>query len=42
MRDMLIGNGYSVKYAEHPEGHNWAHWRAYIDDILTFFFSTNK
>jgi enterochelin esterase family protein len=37
MKEILLAKGYPLCYAEHPEAHNWAHWRAYIDDILTCF-----
>lgn len=42
MRDVLRRKGYDVKYAEHPEGHNWVNWRARLDDILIHFWGTRK
>jgi enterochelin esterase family protein len=39
MRDVLLEKGYALRYAEHPEGHNWANWRARIADILTTFWA---
>jgi enterochelin esterase-like enzyme len=38
MRDLLLKEGFSVRYAESPEGHNWANWRARIPGILTTFW----
>lgn len=40
MRGVLSRNGNRVRYAEYPEGHNWANWRARLDDILDFFWGT--
>jgi len=38
MRDALLCRGYTLRYGEYPEGHNWVNWRARIDDILEFFY----
>lgn len=40
MKGVLDQKGYQVKYAEHPEGHNWVNWRARLDDILEYFWGT--
>ena len=42
MRDLLEAKGYEVKYAEHPEGHNWVNWRARLSDILTYFWGGKR
>jgi enterochelin esterase-like enzyme len=39
MRTVLLEKGYTLHYAEYPEGHNWANWRARIADILTTFWA---
>ncbi len=39
MRDVLLEKGYALRYAEYPEGHNWANWRARIADILITFWA---
>lgn len=38
MARVMREKGYVVRYEEHPEGHNWANWRARISNILTYFF----
>lgn len=38
IKDYLISENYEITWAENPEGHNWGHWRATIDEILTTFF----
>ncbi|MBC8376697.1 MAG: T9SS type A sorting domain-containing protein [FCB group bacterium] len=38
LRDILLGKGYTFKWAEYPEGHNWGFWRATVDDILKYFY----
>ncbi len=38
MRAALQQKGYVYSYAEYPEGHNWANWRARIATFLTFFW----
>jgi len=40
MRDTVRAKGYRLHYEEHPEGHNWANWRARIGAFLTFFSET--
>ncbi len=42
MRKVLLEKGYALHYAEYPEGHNWANWRAHIADILTTFWSRTE
>lgn len=36
--DALRDKGYTVSYAEYPEGHQWGFWRAHIGDALQFFY----
>jgi len=38
MKSILEEKGYPLVYSEYPEGHNWANWRARIDDILMYFW----
>ncbi len=38
MRAILQEKGYELSYAEYPEGHNWANWRARLASLLTFFW----
>jgi enterochelin esterase family protein len=38
MKNLLESKGYEVMYGEYPEGHNWANWRARLDEILTYFW----
>jgi len=42
MRDVLHEKGYICHYAEYPEGHNWANWRARIANILTTFWGRTE
>ena len=42
MKKVLEEKGYEFSYAEYPEGHNWGHWRAHIEDILVYFFGTQR
>ena len=39
---LLTERGFSVEYAEYPEGHNWKNWRSRIPRILTKFFGSTK
>lgn len=38
MKSVMERKGYAVHYEEHPEGHNWANWRARISRILEYFW----
>jgi enterochelin esterase family protein len=38
LRDTLERRGTKVLYIEVPDGHSWGHWRATVDDALTFLF----
>lgn len=38
MRDIMKEKRYDLVYAEHPEGHNWANWRAHVANILKTFW----
>jgi enterochelin esterase family protein len=40
MKETLEARGYPVHYEEHPEGHNWANWRARISHILEYFWTS--
>ena len=40
MKELLETEGYSLAYAEYPEGHNWVNWRARVSHILTYFWGT--
>lgn len=40
--DVLRDKGYTVSYAEYPEGHQWGLWRAHIGDALQFFCGQQK
>jgi enterochelin esterase family protein len=42
MRDVLHERGYEFLYAEHPDSHSWANWRAHIDDILIYFYGIHR
>ena len=42
MRDVMRRRGYDVAYREQPEAHNWANWRARLDDILCHFWGTGR
>ncbi|MGE5353835.1 MAG: alpha/beta hydrolase-fold protein [Acidobacteriota bacterium] len=37
-KDSLLQKGYTLKWAEYPEGHSWGLWRATLDDMLKYFF----
>lgn len=39
-RTLLKGKGYSLKYIEVSEGHNWDNWKPLIDDVLLYFYRT--
>ncbi|MBI5474129.1 MAG: prolyl oligopeptidase family serine peptidase [Ignavibacteriae bacterium] len=39
MKIVLERKEYAVKYEEHPEGHNWANWRARLANLLEYFWS---
>jgi len=41
MRTAMERKGYTLAYAEYPEGHNWVNWRSRIDVILTTFWPLN-
>ncbi|HUI65736.1 MAG TPA: alpha/beta hydrolase-fold protein, partial [Bacteroidota bacterium] len=38
MRDIMKKKGYDIVYAEYPEAHNWANWRARVGIILKAFW----
>lgn len=38
LRDMLLNQGYQVKWKEWHEGHTIGHYRAHLDEALEFFF----
>ena len=38
MRDALVRAGFTVRYIEVPEGHNWKNWSGHLSDILTTFW----
>jgi enterochelin esterase-like enzyme len=42
MHSVLKKKGYTTRYEEHPEGHNWVNWRARISHILEFFWGERK
>ena len=37
---VLEEKGYTVKYIETNEGHNWDNWRPLVDDVLLYFYAT--
>jgi enterochelin esterase-like enzyme len=39
LKKILDEKGYSIKYQEVNEGHNWKNWKPLLDDILTYFFA---
>ncbi|HEX2868219.1 MAG TPA: alpha/beta hydrolase-fold protein [Ignavibacteriales bacterium] len=41
-KDSLLQKGYSLMWAEYPEGHSWGLWRATLDDMLKYFFSKDE
>jgi len=40
-RVVLQEKGYSMKYVETRQGHNWDNWRPLIDDVLLYFYGTD-
>jgi enterochelin esterase-like enzyme len=38
---ILQEKGYTMKYIETWEGHNWNNWRPLIDDVLLYFYGTD-
>jgi len=40
MKNLLASKGYTVRYQEFPEAHNWVNWRARLADILMYFWGT--
>jgi enterochelin esterase-like enzyme len=38
LKKVLDGKGYSFKYMEVAEGHNWRNWKPMLDDILIYFY----
>ena len=40
MRAVLATLGWRLRYIEVPEGHNWASWRARLDELLLFLFGS--
>ena len=36
LRDVLEAGGYALNYSEHPQGHSWGFWQAYIDDGIAW------
>lgn len=42
LEKLLTEKGYVVKYIETSDGHSWGNWRGMMDDMLRFFFSTEK
>lgn len=41
-RRLLQEKGYSMKYVERREGHDWDNWRPLIDDVLVYFYGTDR
>jgi enterochelin esterase-like enzyme len=41
MKTVLEKKNYLFRYIEVNEGHSWGNWRALIDDILIYFFSSS-
>ena len=39
-RTVLKDKGYTLKYIEVSEGHNWDNWKPLIDDVLLYFYET--
>jgi len=37
-RSVLKEKGYTMKYIETREGHNWNNWRPLVDDVLLYFY----
>lgn len=38
LKSILDRKGYSFKYMEVAEGHNWRNWRPLLDDVLIYFY----
>ena len=41
-RTLLKDKVYDMEYIEVREGHNWENWGPLIDDVLLYFYGTNK
>ena len=41
-RNLLRKKGYSLKYKEVREGHDWGNWKPLLDDVLRYFFPADK
>ena len=41
-RDILRQKGWQSRYAEVNEGHSWGHWRAWVDDALTYLLAADE
>ena len=39
---LLQEKGYSMKYVETRQGHNWDNWRPLIDDVLLYFYGADN
>ncbi len=39
---VLRDKGYTMKYIETLEGHNWDNWRPLIDDVLLYFYGVEE
>lgn len=42
VRDILEAKGYPLLYIETNDGHAWGNYRALLDELLIYFFGTNK
>lgn len=42
LEKLLQEKGYVVKYIETSDGHSWGNWRGMMDDMLCFFFASEK
>lgn len=42
MKRILDQKNYDYGYKEVNEGHSWGNWRALLDDVLRYFFATDK
>lgn len=36
LRDVLQAGGYALSYSEHPQGHSWGFWPAFVDDGIAW------
>lgn len=36
LRDVLEAGGYALNYSEHPQGHSWGFWPAFVDDGIAW------